>query len=45
MSIAARWVRDRPQETVLETGRAALPDDKILTNFLRTPVAQLLAGM
>lgn len=45
MSIADRWVRDRPQEAVLETGRAALPDDKLLTIFLRTPATQLLAGM
>ena len=45
MSIADRWVRNRPQETVLANRRAALPDDKLLTIFPRTLAARLQAAM
>ena len=41
MSITGRWVRKRPQEKVLANRRAALPDGKLLTIFLRTLAAQL----
>jgi len=45
MSITDRPERDRPQEKVLANGRAALPDDKLLTIFLRTLAARLQAVM
>ena len=45
MSITDRWVRNRPQEKVLANGRAALPDDKLLPLFPRTPAAQWQAAM
>jgi DNA repair protein RadC len=43
MSITDRPERNRPQ--VLANGRAVLPDDKLLTIFLRTLAAQLQAVM
>ena len=43
MSITGRWVRKRPQEKVLSNRRAALPDGRLLTIFLRTLAAQLQA--
>ena len=36
MPITDRPERDRPQEKMLANGRAALPDGKLLTIFLRT---------
>ena len=45
MSIADRWVRNRPPERVLANGRAALPDSKLLTRFARTGAAKLQAAM
>ncbi|HEY8622314.1 MAG TPA: hypothetical protein VIM74_00490 [Casimicrobiaceae bacterium] len=45
MSITDRWERDRLQEKVLAKGRAPLPDDKLLTIFLRTLAARLQAVM
>ena len=45
MSITGRWVRNRPQERMRANRRAALPDGKLLTIFLRTLAAQLQAVM
>ena len=43
MSIADRWVRDSPQETVLANGRAGLPDADPI--FRRTLAARGQAVM
>ena len=45
MSITDRPERDRPQEKMLANGRAALPDNKLLTLLPRTLAAQLQAVM
>ena len=43
MSITDRLAHARPQEKVLANRRAALPDGRLLTIFLRTLAAQLQA--